>query len=145
MQKNIFLCGTILFVTLVIKWQITAPIRLHGCVVESGPSYTFFMKPICILYTLYRANNNSEDQTAWMRSLVCAFVVRMQLSQVFAQHVPPVMSKCVYSLYCYKRVSNISKKKKTWKHAKNYYALTLIYSNMNIKYPIKTSFQTFIH
>ena len=25
---------------------------------------TFFMKPICILYTLYRANNNGEVQTA---------------------------------------------------------------------------------
>ena len=31
---------------------------------NAQPSYTFFMKPICILYTLYRANNNSEDQTA---------------------------------------------------------------------------------
>ena len=30
------------------------------------------------------------------------------------------------------------KEKRTTKHAKNYYALTLIYSNMNIKYPIET-------
>ena len=28
-----------------------------------------------------------------MHSLVCAFVVRMQLSEVFSQHAPPVMSK----------------------------------------------------
>ena len=56
----------------------------------------FFMKPIWILYTLYWANNNGEDQTAWMRSLVCAFVVRMQLSQGFSQHAPPVTSQCIY-------------------------------------------------
>ena len=43
----------------------------------------------------------------------------------------------------YKRY--FEKEKRTTKHAKNYYALTLIYSSMNIKYPIKTSFQTFIH
>ena len=41
---------------------------------------------------------------------------------------------------CWKR-----KRKADKKHAKNYYAVTLIYSSMNIKYPIKTSFQTFIH
>ena len=38
-----------------------------------------------------------------MRSLVCAFVVRMQLSLVCSQHAPPVMSKCIY---CYKCVSD---------------------------------------
>ena len=37
--KEHFLCRTILFGTLVIKWLITAPIRLHGCTVWSGPSY----------------------------------------------------------------------------------------------------------
>ena len=31
-----------------------------------------------------------------MHSLVCTFVVRMQLSQVFSQHAPPVMSKYIY-------------------------------------------------
>ena len=66
-----------------------------------------FMKPIWILYTLYRASNNGEDQTAWMCSMVCAFVVRTQLSQIFSQHAPPVMSKCIY---CYKWVSD----KKKW-------------------------------
>ena len=44
-----------------------------------------------------------------MRSLVCAFVVRMQLSQVFSQHAPPVMSKCyVYiaiNVYLIKKVN----------------------------------------
>ena len=33
----------------------------------------------------------------------CAFAVRMQLSQVFLKHAPPVVSKC---MYCYKCVSN---------------------------------------
>ena len=37
------------------------------------------------------------------------------------------------------------KEERTTKHAKNCYTLMLIYSSMNIKYPIKTSFQTFIH
>ena len=27
--------------------------------------------------------NNSSDQTAWMNRLVCAFVVRMEQSQIF--------------------------------------------------------------
>ena len=63
---------------------------------------------IWILYTLYWANNNGEDQTAWKHSLVCAIVVCMQLSQVFSQHAPPVimvMSKCIY-MCCYKCVSD---------------------------------------
>ena len=31
---------------------------------------------------------------------VCDFVVCMQLSQVFSQHAPSVMSKCIYCKIC---------------------------------------------
>ena len=60
----------------------------------------YFMKPIWIPYTLYRTNSNGEDQTAWMRSLVCAFDVCMQLSQSFSHHAPSVMSKCIFGYKC---------------------------------------------
>ena len=33
--------------------------------------------------TFSKANNNGADQTAHLRSLVCAFVIRMQQSHVF--------------------------------------------------------------
>ena len=45
-------------------------------------------KPVCVLlqiacskfchYTFHRANDKDADQTAWMRKLVCVFVVRIQ-------------------------------------------------------------------
>ena len=48
----------------------------------------------------------------------------------------------VFQKQSFKNVILKKKKKRITKHAKNYYALTLIYSSMNIKYPLKTSFQT---
>ena len=35
-------------------------------------------------YIIYKANSNGPDQTEQMGRLVCAFVVRMQQSQVFS-------------------------------------------------------------
>ena len=67
---------------------------------DLGLPNNFFMEPILILYSLYRANNKGEDQTAWS---VCPFVVRMQLSHVFSHHALPVLSKCIF---CYKCVSD---------------------------------------
>ena len=38
------------FVTLVIKWLIIAPIRLHGCAFWSGPSCNFYEANLDIIY-----------------------------------------------------------------------------------------------
>ena len=41
--------------------------------------------PLGVIYpTLQRANNKGADQSAWMRRLVCTFVVRMQQSDFLA-------------------------------------------------------------
>ena len=66
----------------------------------SGPFYNFYEANLDIIYFVL-SDNNGEDQTALMRNLVCAFVVRMPRSQVFLQHVPPVMRKCIYGIDVY--------------------------------------------
>ena len=67
-------------------------------------------------YTFQRANDKDTDQTERMRSLVCAFHVRMQQRQVFLRHCPYFTAgnsiECVFGCFCY--ISNNVWRKQKW-------------------------------
>ena len=73
--------------------------------------------PSCMYFTFQVVNNKGADQTAWMRRLVCAFVVRKQQNQGFSRRGPydvepkaswPPPGYAPVSCICKERLENLT-------------------------------------